>query len=131
MKLEPLIYEFSMRRTNIEFFAPDSQGRHSALVENTHLIHFETSNSKAGFFLYAGIIKVPKDQEHRIFKSALEGNLFHKETGDASIGYHEESQWLILQKFFEETNFVYSLFEENFDSFLKYLIHWKKKTGEE
>lgn len=131
MKLEALIHQFSMRRADLEFFSPDQKGRHTALADNTHLIHFEPDQSKVGFFLYAGIIKVPQDQEPRIFKLALEGNLFHKETGGASIAYHEESQWLILQKFFEETNFVYSLFEENFNSFLKHLKHWKKKTGEE
>lgn len=128
MKIEAVIEELSRRNKNVEFLSSDTRGRVSAIVNNELTIYLESSRTDEGFFLYSGIIKVPNDKEHPLSVMALEGNLFHNETGKASIGYHRASGWLILFQHFTTSEMVYSIFEEQFDRFIEHVLYWKNKT---
>jgi len=63
---------------------------------NDTVVAFEEALEGNAFFMFAVIDTVPHERELEIMREALSGNLFHKETGDASIGYDKETRTLVL-----------------------------------
>ncbi len=125
MDLENILIEYgkSMRLGQLQL---DSNGMCTILINDDYLVTFEKLLSQEGFYIYSSIGTIPIGKEEELSLMALKGNLFGKETGQASIGYVEQSRTLVLFEFFDQ--FIdYNLFNQKFNTFLKHLFYWHLK----
>ncbi len=126
MDLESLLIELG-KSNHLGKLQLDSSGICTLLINDNYLITFEKSLENEGFFLYSNIGMISPEKEREISLMALKGNLFGKETGQASIGYVEESSTLVLFEYFDINNIDYPQFSQRFDAFLKHMFYWIMK----
>ena len=127
MKLEHLLQEFGKKKELGKLELAPS-GKCKVVVNNKLVVSFEKSLDGKGFFIYAVVTQIPPEREKELSLMALGGNLFRKETGDASLGYLPQSRSLVLFKYLEEANIDYPGFDNKFEKFLQYLAYWKNKV---
>lgn len=65
-------------------------------INDDKVIAFEESLERGFFYLFSVIDTLPHQKEIEILQEALSANLFHKETGQASIGFDKETRALVL-----------------------------------
>lgn len=128
MNLEYILQEFG-KKNGLGQLQLKASGKCSVVVNNHLVVTFESSLVDQGFFIYSVISEVPIEREKELYLIALKGNLFHKETGGGSIGYHESSNSLILFFYLEEEEIKYSVFEKKFENFISHLVYWKNKIA--
>lgn len=122
MDLENILLEYGNSK-NIGRLQLDSTGICNVLV-NDHLISFEKSLDKQGFFIYSAIGILPAGEDKEMGLMLLESNLFGKETGQASIGYIAQSRTIVLFEYFELNSLEYSQFIHRFNKYIQYLFYW-------
>lgn len=130
MKLKTLLHEFSKKR-HLKPLDPDYSGKCRIVINDTLFVTFEPSLLSGGFFVYSMLCKVPPERELELLKVAMSGNLFFRETGRSSIGYHESSRAFCFFHYFEEGETSYAHFERQFEEYLEYLAYWKARLEQE
>ncbi len=122
MDLESILREYG-ERMKLGKLGLDSSGICTLLVED-HLVSFEKSLHHEGFYVYSSIGHIPSGREQELGLMVLEGNLFGKETGRASIGYVGQSRTLVLFEYFDHETTDFTNFSQRFKSFLQHLFYW-------
>jgi len=97
------------------------------LFDRKWWISFESIEDEDIFFMYATIAKIPVDQEVIVHKRALAGNLFGKETGEATLALHEDKRLLVLFQRFYEAKTDYDAFKRAVENLIAYLDYWQEK----
>lgn len=126
MELESILIEYGKSK-NLGKLQLDSSGQCTILINNHYLITFEKSLHKDGFYVYSSIGSIPLGKEQEYSMMALKGNLFGKETGQASIGYVEQNRALVLFEYFDQNIVNYEQFSQRFNQFLRHLFYWITK----
>jgi hypothetical protein len=122
MELESILLEYGKSK-QLGKLELDSSGVCTLLVNN-HLVTFEKSLDREGFFVYSSIGTIPVGKEQEISLMVLKGNLFNKETGQANIGYIELTRTLVLFEYFEKNTLDYTRFLQRFDQYIQHLFYW-------
>lgn len=127
MKLEEVLAACS-KRLGLETLVLDEQGICRFSISETVKVSLERSLDEEEFYLYAPIGEMPArmTEQCAIQKKILEGNLFGRATGAASIGYDPESNLLILFQGFNEFLLNPHKFFAEFELFLGFLQHWTR-----
>lgn len=105
----------------------DSSGVCRLIVNQDQLLTFERSLKEGTFYLYSSVGEINADRERELTLSALQGNLFGNETGQASLGYLPKERALVLFETFNEDQLHYPEFEKKFEEFIQYLAYWINK----
>lgn len=126
MKLEDLLEQYSKRK-KIEHAGLDEAGLCRLVINESLIVALEKSLDGRGFYLYSSVGKVPPEREREISLMALKGNLFGRETGQASLGYLPTKGVLVLFEFLEEACTDLPIFERKIDQFAAYTAYWINK----
>lgn len=126
MELSELLKELGAKK-KLGDLSVDKSGLCRLLVNQDQLITFEKSINKGFFYLYAAVCELKPEREKELSLIALQGNLFGKETGQASLGYLPKTRSLVLFETFEESSLTFPMFEEKFEQFVRYLSYWINK----
>ncbi|KIA76859.1 type III secretion system chaperone [Parachlamydia acanthamoebae] len=129
MQLEEILREYG-RRKGIGKLELDDEGICRLMINKTSTISFEKSLFDNGFFIYTSVGILPVDKEKELSLSALIGNLFGKETGQAHLGYEPNSRSLVLFTFISYEGLTYSKFNSDFEEFIYYMLYWISKFEE-
>lgn len=127
MKVEHLLEEFGLKK-GLGKLELGALGKCRIVVDNVLVVTIEKSLDNRGFFIYSVVSEIPPEKEKELGLMALGGNLFRKETGEASLGFHPKSRALILFSYIDEGVIDYAGFEDKFNDFIKYLAYWKNKV---
>lgn len=123
MDLESILVDYG-KSMNLGKLQLDSSGICTLLINDHYLVTFEKSLDKDGFYIYSSIGTIPIGKESELGLMVLKGNLFGKETGQANIGYDEQSRTLVLFEYFDNNTIDYPQFSHRFNHFLQYLFYW-------
>ena len=104
-----------------------SEGVYRLLVDQQWLLCLEAIEEEGCFFLFSSVCEIPKQGEVEALRSALSGNLFGKETGDAVLALHLDTDLLILFRRFEEATLRHEELMQGVQEFISLLRHWKEK----
>lgn len=123
MDLESILLEYGKSK-HLGKLQLNSSGSCTLLINENYLVTFEKSLDKEGFFVYSSIGTIPPGKEQELSLLVLKGNLFGKETGQASIGYVDQSRTLVLFEYFDINAIDYAQFSHRFNNFLQHLFYW-------
>lgn len=130
MKLLDLLKEYGSQK-KIGPLQLDDQDTCRLLLDQSTVISLENSMDGEGFYIYAPVFIGAPEIVESLGLEALSGNLFGRETGSASLGWHPESQQLILFQYLKTDLLDSTLFEKTMDSFIERLHYWSEKFEEE
>lgn len=130
MKLQHLLDGYGKER-GLSALNVDESGICRVVINDSLVISIEKSFYRKGFFFYAIVGSIPIGRECEVSKMAMQGNLFGKETGTASLGFLENMQDLILFEYLEEDGVDLALFEEKFNTFTECLVYWVNKLEQD
>lgn len=126
MTLETILMEYGKAK-HLGKLQLDSSGVCTLLFNKNYLVTFEKSLNKDGFYVFSSIGTMPPNKEQEISLMVLKGNLFGKETGQASIGYVEQTRTLVLFEYFDNNTTDFTHFSQRLNQFLQHLFYWVVK----
>lgn len=128
MELKSLINQYLRLKGGYPLQSNDSVIK--LTINDDTIIAFEESLDHGNFYLFSIIDSITPERELEVLKEALTSNLFHKETGEGSIGFDKDTKALVLfEKISLEHMDEYKL-QERITKFLAYLSYLKAKYGE-
>lgn len=128
MNFDTIINEYA-RSHGIAPLAFDEQGILHFLINDTIAVSIEKTLDNQGFFIYTVLGKIPAGRELTFTLATLEGNLFGKETGRASIGYDPLTHSLVLFRYFDGAYLETNTLANGFDDFLQIYAYWMGKLN--
>lgn len=126
MKLEEILLEYK-KVTGSSALALDSTGICHLRVGDTLQVSLENALDGKGFFLFSILATLSPQNEASTLLMAMNGNLFGRETGRATLGYDSINKVLVLSEYFEEHTTDFYSFIERFNHFNGYAIYWSTK----
>jgi len=126
MKLSELLSELGKKK-GLSPLSLDASGLCRLMVNQNQVVTFEKSINEGHFYIYAPVGEIQPGMEKEVGLLALQGNLFGKETGYASLGYLPKTRSLVLFETFEESRMSYIEFERKFEEFAQHLAYWINK----
>ena len=127
MKLEDIVLELGVRK-DFGKIEPNDAGIYYVVANEKSVVAIEKSLDEKGFYIYSSVGVLPEGLEEELGLKALAGNLFGKETGHATLGFHSDTRSLILFQYFAEEPLTIMEFENSFDLFVNYLAYWVEKV---
>ena len=126
MQLSELLKELGTKK-GLGNLVLDESGLSRLIINQDQLVTFEKSINKGSFYLYAAVCELKPEREKELSLLALQGNLFGKETGEASLGYLPKTRSLVLFETFDESHLNFQEFEKKFEEFVRHLAYWINK----
>lgn len=126
MDLEDILLEYGKSK-QLGLLKLDSTGLCNILINDNQIVTFEKSLDREGFYVYSPIGTIPVGEEKELALMVLQGNLFGKETGQANIGYVEQTRTLVLFEYFDNYGLDFSHFNHRFNKYIQYLFYWLVK----
>lgn len=126
MTFDELLSEIQQLES-VEDISRDEQGICRFIVNGSAMVAIEEAADGRGFYLYSVVGIVPAAREKSISVQALSGNLFGRETGNASLGYLPGSNMLVLFEYILLEGASAETFKGLLAQFLAYLKVWHEK----
>ena len=93
-------------------------------------VQLEKTLEPAGVIFLAIVGPMPIHHREEIFAQLLEANLQAQGTGPACLAYERDVDWVVLNRFINETSFEIDAFEQELERFLQVLEFWKHRLNQ-
>ncbi|MCB1135452.1 MAG: type III secretion system chaperone [Chlamydiia bacterium] len=126
MKLEDVVDCLAKRAKSREVCLDAHGCCHFCVNENLDL-WLESTLRPDEFMLYAPVCDVPQQREADLLRTAMEANLFQKDTGKGVLGFSPDERVILLSQRFYEPTLDEAAFFDELRSFVTYLKYWMQR----
>ncbi len=128
MKLNALLGELG-EKIKLNDLELDKNRMCRLIFDDKFVVDIEALPDEQTFFMYGVVGRVPTEEKEAFYEKLLEGNLFGKETGDASLGVDPQQGEVILFQKLNAEKLEYIEFEKHLEQFLNYMEFWSKELA--
>jgi Tir chaperone protein (CesT) family len=128
MEIADLLRELGVR-INLPNLAIDEKSRTCRLIfDETMLVDIEAPPGSDVVFVHAVVAKLPASSPGEVFAALLRANLFGQETDEASLGFDDMQEELLLFRRIDPAVTTPAAFIAAIERFVATLTYWQRKA---